>query len=179
MADQRTLATAVASNYLRARGKPRLIEDGGGDKRMRWLSSRQAARDRFTDSDTTETGEPQYLLDPEPDEAGVRTFEVYPFSDSNSDYSDNEYRIVVPYWRTLVTLSANGDSNWFTTNAEEYIVAQASSQAFLLDWDEERAAVWSTLAKGHFDEIVSSDKKFRLGAVDTFVPSPDAAGPER
>ena len=179
VADQRTLATAVASNYLRARGKPRLIEDGGGDKRMAWLSSRQAARDRFTDSDTTETGEPQYLLDPEPDEAGVRTFEVYPFSDSNSDYSDNEYRIVVPYWRTLAVLSADGDSNWFTTNAEEYIVAQATSEAFLLDWDEERAAVWATRANVHLQEVIGTDKLFRLGGVDTFVFSLDAAGPDR
>ena len=179
VAAQRTLATAVPTDYLRARGKPRLIEDGGGDKRMVWLSSRQAARDQYTDSDTPETGEPEALLDPEPTEAGVRTFEVYPFSDSNSDYTGGEYRIRVPYWRTLTALSADGDSNWFTTNAEEYIVAQASSEAFLLDWDEERAAVWATRGNVHFQEVISTDKLFRLGAVDTWVPSLDAGGPER
>lgn len=179
VAAQRTLGTAVPTNYLEARSKPRLIENDGDDKRLAWLSSREAAWDQFTDSNATETGEPQALLDPEPTEAGVRTFEVYPFSDSNSDFSDGEYRIVVPYWRTLAVLSGDADSNWFTTNAEEYIVAQASSEAFLLDWDEERAAVWATRAKVHFDEAVLTDKMFRLGGVDTFVPSPDAAGPKR
>ena len=178
VAAQRTLATAVPTNYLQARGVPRLIENDGDDRRLRWLSSRQAARDQFTDSNTTETGEPEALLDPETDEEGVRTFEVYPFSDSNSDYSDDEYRIRVPYWRTLTALSADGDSNWFTTNAEEYIVAQATSEAFLLDWDEERAAVWATRANVHFEEVKSTDKHFRLSGVDTFVPSLDAAGPE-
>lgn len=179
VASQRTLGTAVPTDYLRARDKPRLIRFNGSTRRLEWLSSRQAARDRYSGADTTEIGEPEHLLDPESTEAGVRTFEVYPFSDSNSDWSDDEYRIAVPYWRTLATLSDDGDSNWFTTNAEEYVVAQAASEAFLLDWDEERAAVWATRANVHFQEAVTLDKISRLGAVDTFVPTSDAGGPER
>lgn len=179
VAAQRTLATAVPTDYLEARGKPRLIFNTGRDQRLEWLSGRQAAWDRYGHTDATEDGEPKALLDPEPDKEGVRTFEVYPFPDGASDWSGGEYRIMIPYWRTLATLSANNDTNWFTTNAEEYIVAQASSEAFLLDWDEERAAVWATRAGVHMQEVITLDKLARLGGVDTFVPSPDAAGPER
>ena len=177
VAAQRTLAVVVPTDYLEARGIPRQILNTGDDRKLRWLSSRNAAWDQFSHTDATETGEPKALLDPEQDKEGARSFEVYPFSDSLSDFSDGEYRIIVPYWRTLATLSADGDTNWFTTNAEEYIVAQATSEAFLLDWDEERAAVWATRGNVHFEEVKKTDKMSRLGGVDTLIPSPDAAGP--
>lgn len=121
--------------------------------------------------DPDDKGEPQVLVEGDPsDDLGTRAWEVYPLPDGLSDWSDGEYRIVVPYWRYLPELSADADTNWFTENLEWYIVYQATGHAFLIDWDEERAAAWFQLAAGQRALGQKADKLARLAGLDTLIP---------
>ena len=104
-------------------------------------------------------------------------FEVFPLPDGQSLYANGQYRIVVPYWKYLTALSASSDTNWFTANAEQWIVWKTASEAFFLDWDEERATFWAQKAAGARKEVIDLDKKYRLAGVRELVPIFDAAGP--
>lgn len=95
---------------------------------------------------------------------------VYPLPDGNSDYDDGEYQIVVPYIGYVTPLSATTDQNWFTNNAEEWIIFQATAEAFFADWDENRGAVWTQRAASKMDEVKMLDKRNRLGGVRELVP---------
>lgn len=109
-------------------------------------------------------GPPRMLLispgndDPlNPDLLGIdMNVECYPYSDSLSDWTTapvGEYRVHLPYWGYLPNLSANSDTNWFTENATEYILAHATALGFEMDWDEERSMFWHAKAFGKaFDE---------------------------
>jgi hypothetical protein len=120
---------------------------------------------------TLDTGRPWVLIDGEaPADDGTRQWDIYPIPDGNSDYVDGEYRIKVPYWRYLPALVADGATNWFTENAEEYLVNKATAEAFALDWDENRMAIWEAKADIRYKEAVKQDKLYRVSAVRDFVP---------
>lgn len=123
-------------------------------------------------------GDPRIILTGVPtDEDDAETWTVWPPSDGNSDYPDGEYRLIIPYWKFLTALSADGDSNWLTDNATEYIINQATSEGFFLDWDEQRAAVWAQKASAKFADAVARDKRYRVSKLTTLVPHRGARGP--
>lgn len=101
-----------------------------------------------------------------------RRFEIWPASDSNSDFPDGEYLIFVLYWYFLADLVADNDTNWFLTQKQtiQYIIRKAVAEGFLLDWDEERAGVWEARATQALNEAKITDKMYRLATFDTIVP---------
>lgn len=178
--ETRTLG-AVPSDWYKWRGKPQIIDVDGKHKDLSIFPDRAAAEREFGSESGGEadasalSGIPKALSLSEPtDEAGTMNFEVWPFSDGNSLYSDNEYRIVVPYVKYLTVLSDGGDENWFTNNAEQWIVWDAASQGFLIDWDENRAAVWAQNAAKAFKEVIDADKRLRFSEITELRPSSDA-----
>ncbi len=168
---------AVPSDFKKLRGRPFYVRNDGSIRRLLNPHARMAAERTFTRADANDKGKPALILDAEPDKDGARNFEVYPFPDGSSDYSGGEYRIIVPYWRFLADLSADADTNWFTVNAEEYVIFAATSEAFFLDWDEERAQIWSEKATQKANEIILADKHFRMAGVSTIVPHRDVNAP--
>lgn len=161
------------SDWKKSRGQPYFIEDLGGFIPMSWASNRQEPLAAFGNDPDVDTGSPQVLF--EDDLPGELDF--YPYSDTNSDYSDGEYRITVPYWKYLGNLIADSDSNWFTTNAEDYIVFRATSFAFWADHDEERAQIWLQRANQEYHDILLLDKDRRLADLDTLVMHTGALPP--
>ena len=158
----------VPTDFKEWRGKPYLSYFAGGTKELMIGPNAQQVLRRLEPEDT---GYPMILKDGEPvDEDGTRYFEVWPLSDVNSDWADGEYRVTVPYWRYLDPLVATGDTNWFTNKAPLYLIYKAVSEAFAIDWDEERMAVWNQKAELQYNKIVLVDKKFRLSNVTAFVP---------
>jgi len=122
-------------------------------------------------------GPPQMVLRSEPtSEAGASNLEVWPLSDSLSLYADGEYRIRVPYWKYLTALSAGGDTNWFTTNAEEWLLLQATAYGFFTNEDEERATMWTQRAAEKLQEAINRDKRLQVSRIQTLVPHKDAFG---
>jgi hypothetical protein len=170
---------AVPDNFKEFRGKPYEVLSDGTTRDLLVGSSREAILDVYPLADANDIGEPGAILDAEPTDAdGARDFEVYPFPDTASDWSNGNYRIVIPYWRYLAVLSGNTDTNWFTNNAEEYIIFKATAEAFYLDWDEQRASVWETKAAGQFQRILTIDKRARLGGLRTLRISLDVHAPK-
>lgn len=176
-ANNHTLAS-VPSDLRSYRGKPYYIDNNGETYSLEITSSRQAIHDRFGVDTTIHTGSPEALLDPEPDDTGSRSWEVYPAPDGNSTYSNGEYRIVVPYYRYLPDLSGGADENWFTNNAEWYIIYQATAEAFFMNWDEQRGQIWQALATQELQRVRERDKLFRYSHSDTMVPKFGARGPD-
>lgn len=118
--------------------------------------------------------EPQFVLNTIADD-GSTTLTIAPYPDSNSDWDDGNYRIVVPYYAYTAKLVNDGDTNWFTENAEDYIVAQATARGFQLDWDYDSMALWLQDASRILADVKKADKMQRLSSVDTLVPMYEGA----
>lgn len=170
---------AVPPDYKEARGKPYEVLFDGSTRDMIHAANIQSVLDVFTLNDLNDIGAPEVILDPEPEDIeNVRSFEVYPFPDSNSDWGDGEYRVVIPYWKFLPDLVNDGDTNWFTSNAEKWITFRATAEAFVLDWDEERSIFWDARATAERIKVTNRDKLFRLGGVGTLTPHKDVNTPK-
>ncbi len=162
--------SAAPSDFKEFRGDPYYVEDDGDRVDMAIAPDREAAERAFSVDDTNDIGEPCLLLLSEPsDDDGTRNFEVFPYSDGASDYSDGEYRVRVPYWKYLADLSADDDSNWFTVNAVDYVVFKATADGFWKDWDEERATVWEQRAASEKARVIKADKLLRMSTTDTLA----------
>lgn len=164
--DTRVLTTLPAA-WKEANGDPYYITDLGDTYFLSFAGTRQGVVAEYTNDDE---GSPRSLLISEPTDTGAANIEVYPLPDGNSDYDNGEYRVYIPYYRYTAALSADADTNWFTVNAEEYIVEKATALAFMLDWDYESAAVWHQSAENWKKDIVKRDKMARLVGFDTLVP---------
>jgi len=159
----------VPDAFKEFRGKPYLIPSVGRTIPLVYATSRRAVLRSFNDTDT---GPPAALLDAEPDDDGVRFLEIWPLSDVNSDYTGadaGEYRIRAPYYRFLPELSADGASNWFTVNAAQWLITRATAEAFALDWNEERYAVWLQKANVELRKVVLRDKIERVSLNETLT----------
>lgn len=161
----RTLV-AVPSDWKRPRKRP-FWTDGG---LARWMTFGQDSEvpGIYTDTDT---GSPSFIVD-----NGIN-LEVWPLPDGLSQATGGEYTITVPYFKYYPLLSAAGDTDWFTENAEEYIEYAATAAGFAMDWDEAHSTYWDGRAKEKFTECVNADKERWLGALDTFAPNLGAYGP--
>lgn len=114
--------------------------------------------------------EPKTLISAVDSNTSVISFTVFPYPDQISDWPDGNYRIVVPYYFYTPKLVNIGDLNWFTDNMDDFIMREATSQAFMLDWDYNSAAFWAQQADIKYKEAVKADKMSRLGGVDELVP---------
>jgi hypothetical protein len=153
---------AVPSDFKEFREVPYLVEDLG---RVRIVNVAPTRRDALLFWNDDDEGYPRELLDALPDGTGARNFEVFPLPDGQSDYVDGEYRVRVPYWRYLPNLIQTSDTNWFTVNAEEFVIFKAVAEAFAIDWDEQRSAVWEAKAEVKRREVEKEDKVYRLSSL--------------
>lgn len=169
----RNLIPAVPADFKEHRRKPYRLEFTGNIQPVYVAPDRTSI---ITTSfpgnqiDDAANGFPQAILETAHSDTGARSFAVYPLPDGNSDYVDGEYRIVVPYRRILPALVADGDTNWFTVNAEQYIINRAASDGFAIDWDEERMAIWLQKAESMKAKVIKKDKLSRLAATEVLVP---------
>lgn len=165
----------LATNVKEWRGEPWFLTyNEGSPGRMSWAPSKEAIMGGFLQGGATTLSSsfPSLILEEMSDDGNTRGLTVHPLPDGNSDYPDFEYRITIPYYRYLPLLSASGDHNWFTdqTSGEEFIVRYAAGEAFALNWDYQKYGVLTAQAQVHYKDLVTADKRARLGAVREFVP---------
>lgn len=163
------LSATMPTRFKEFRDQPFYVTDDDSTwYEMEYAPNMTAIRRRMTDE---AEGAPEFLLEGEPStDDYVSALEVYPLPDDNSDWDDGEYRIYVPYWAYVADLSAEGDSNWFTVNAQDWLIFKATAEAFFTDWDENRASIWEQRAANMFNDIIMLDKRYRLGGVRELVP---------
>lgn len=164
----RVLSATMPTRFKEFRNEPFCLADDGTWWQLQMAPNETAIRRRWGEEDE---GAPDLLWQANPStDDFTSALEVYPLPDGNSDYDDGEYRISFPYWGYVADLDAGADTNWFTTNAEEYIIFQATAEAFFTDWDEARAAVWTQRAATKMEEVKMLDKRYRVSGVRELVP---------
>ncbi len=175
-----TLATrllnALPTDWKESRAKPYLREGQGGilgTHNIQWAPSSAEMVRLYSLDDPNDKGEPQFIHENSVDDQ----FDVYPFPDGASQWNDSEYRVTIPYWKYLGDLVNDGDTNWFTHNMQGYVQDRATAEGFLLNWDEERAAVWLTSARVKLDRAKKLDKRTRFPRDFTLAMSRDVFAP--
>lgn len=158
--------------WKEARGNPYYVEDLGSVREMFFADEANAVA-RYGNNPDLDFGDPRLIVE----DATAGQFNVYPYPDGISDYSDGEYRITVPYWTYFAPLAADADTNWFTQNAENYLVYDAVAMAFYANEDEGRAKVWEVLALKEYNDIINTDKMQSVAEVQSFVPHLGALRP--
>ncbi len=157
--------------------RPYLIALDGSATFMVMLPSVDQALRNYSYADTNETGAPEALTWALDDAAGNEaTLSVWPYSDSLSDWVDDpagEYRVRVPYYKTLPDLVDDADTNWFTNMGPAYIEHYATGLAFLKDWDEQRASTWFTSAGAYREKLMKHDNSLRTSATRVLIPRSD------
>ena len=151
------------------RDLPWLEHGDGGNDELDWAQSKSQIIREFAINAATDKSNPAVILEADAD----GNFEVYPFPDSNSLWGDGDYRVHLPYWKYLADLSADGSSNWFTDNADLYVLYSAVSRAFALNFDEDRAERWALRAAQEQGAAVKADKRSRLTRRFTITPRRD------
>lgn len=163
---------AVPANFKEFRLQPYYTEFTGYVVDMEFAKSRRQMQGLY---ETDSTGPPQYILHGEAtDDLGSASLEVWPLSDSQSDYSAapaGQYRVTIPYYSFLPDLAADGSTNWFTLQRSGvlYLIARAVAQGFAVNWDTDKETEWLALAKAAHDKLVLADKRQRFAGQDTFV----------
>jgi hypothetical protein len=129
---------------------------------------------RYREFEEDGEGYPQFLYQSIPTNvSGATSWECWPLPDGNSDYTtapSGEYRIKIPYWKFLPDFVGSSDTDWFSQNAEWYVVFRACAEAFALDWDTEKQSEYLGKAEAELKKAKKYDTLFRLSSVDTFVP---------
>lgn len=162
-ANSRTLvgaSGALPADFKAFRGLPFYIENLGSSRPMDLVASTESVLRRWNNDDI---GDPHSLVVDD-------GLQVWPLPDGTSDYANGEYRITLPYWKTLANLAASGDTNWFTLNAEQYIINWTVREGFAIDWDEARMNVWKDRAEEEALRTILQGKKQWLTMNDTLVP---------
>jgi len=164
-----SLALGTIANFKEYRDKgPYMLRQYAKARKL--LTVLDTDVDQAVLSDVLYPKEPEFILNSVNQSSGVWTFTLAPYPDDLSDWSDGNYRIVIPTYNYTAALVADGDSNWFTNNANDYIVYKATAEGFGRDWDYDSMALWLQRAKEKLDEIKKADKMNRLSSVDTLVP---------
>lgn len=155
----------VPTDWKKPRGRPYITRRLGGSKDIFFTSNEAEARVAYGGNTDLDYGEPALI-----NEHVVHgVFEVYPYPDGMSDYDDGEYRINILYWKTFPDLVAPSDHNWFTDNAEQWIIYQSVAEAFYAIEDEDRAKLWEQRAAREYLDVIKIDKYRRLADFDTLA----------
>lgn len=153
------LLGAKPTRWKRSRGLPYLTSDDfGTTHEIQWAPSESEMLRMYPSESApaTDRAGPRFVLE-RSDELWV-----YPVPDGESDYSDGDYRITVPYWTFSADLVDPDDDNWLTINAGWYVVFRATAEGLIRNREEERAATYLQLAEAEYTRVMNHEKRSRL-----------------
>lgn len=150
---------------------------------MDWSGGEEDVRKEFTYNEAADKGAPRWLHMGTPsDVAGTQSIEIYPFPDGASDWTSapvGEYRVEIPYWKYLPDLVTDGESNWFTNNAEDYIEFFGQWRAFRATWDETRTRAVQALMRDEEKDVWRKNVMEELAGMRALEPRSDVFAPRR
>ena len=175
----RALVDAVPADWKTWRKRPYVKERYGSISWLKVAENIEDAEGYYGHDNTIDLGSPKAIGIDDPAEDGSSTFLIYPYPDGNALWGDGEYDIIIPYWKYVTPLSANGDENWFTNNVhcEWFIVNYAVAEGFRLNWDFQKAEAYDVLAEAAYQKARVLDKMKVLGGMTTLVPHMGAEEP--
>jgi hypothetical protein len=160
------------------RERPYWIENTQG--RVHKFPPVRAKEPALNDATDQQIGPPRALVqDVQAAATGTSSLLVYPLSDSASDYTDGQYRIVVPYYKYLSEFSSDGDSNVATLDRRlvRFMVDWATKLGHEMNWDAPKAEQWATLAEKEWIKIKGKEGEVALMGLDVLVPHQGADDP--
>lgn len=163
----------LPANWKQLREPPYFIRNDGSTVELAASFKETLIRRSYVEGDTDDEGYPEFLFF---DEAEIS---VYPYPDGASDYSDGEYRIRIPYWAESSDLVNDGDTNWFTDNAEFYLIYYASALGMLFNRDRDEATVYFQLANDELKEVTKLDKDAKRTKPRQLIPRMGAFSPSK
>lgn len=175
LTNQDGVSGSTIKNFKEFLGRgPYLLQQNANAKQLYVVNEDREALQTFT-LNTTYPDRPQFIELTSLDNNQTATFLVYPYPDTNSDWADGNYRIIIPYVAYSATLVGAADTNWLVVNGDDYIEEAASALAFQANHDYQNMQVWASMADKHWQEIKKADKLRRLSGTDTLVPQFDGA----
>lgn len=153
------------------RGLPWLVDASGYRREITWASSDNELVRRFGVSATVDIGEPKAIQVTPGDE-----LHVYPYPDGLSLYGDGDYRVEVPYWARSAELSGDSDTNWWTTNARDYVELFAAARGFEFNENMQQADRYIVRAEAQFRAARRQDKLRKVDTHTTLAFRSGAAG---
>ena len=166
-----TLGDIASFKEMRARPWVRMFE--GNQVQIEWAPSEDQINAYYARNDLTAIGRPESILQVDIDDDQTASFEVYPYADGLSNFPDDEYRVNLPYWKYLPRLVGDNDENWFTNNAEQFVVWAAAAKAFEFNEDDQRADRNLLKAQAELQKLVKVDKRSRLARNLVLTPRRD------
>lgn len=165
------------SFFIRSRMDARpVLQDGtGATTEIDWLVAESDIVRLYSD-DPDEKGAPRHILERDDH------FEIYPLPDKlapgGSLFSDGNWRVKIPYFTRLTTLTSGGipPNNWFSDNAEEYLVWQAAGKVLAFNRDHEESLLALQRALAEKNRLIAQDKKARLAKQRLLRPRLGARG---
>lgn len=171
---QGTHTLGQVSRFKEMRAKPWVRLSTGGQHVIDWAPSEEEMLVLYPKNDvTTSIGAPKFVLQTVLDADQTVTLEVWPFPDGLSGHPGDEYPVNVPYWEYLPPLVSDNDTNWFTNNAEQYVVWAASAKAFEFNEDEMRADRNLLKAQAELLKLKRIDKRSRIERSMVLTPRRD------
>ncbi len=170
----RALGT-IPTRFKEKRDKPYLNvgqDTSLGNDPLEWGASLDEALRSFPGSTTTSFGRPQLIVRDYDAANTLDKFWVFPYPDTSSQWDNGLFRISIPFWVYPAAL-ATGQSNYFTDNWEEYLVAAATAEGFSLGWADKRAEPWSVKAAKELKDLIRADKRAKLTRELTLAPFRD------
>jgi hypothetical protein len=159
---------ATPVNWRSKMDDPSVIDGFGKDSLIRWVQQGNEIVENYNHEDPLMIGKPEALLET----AGAIV--VYPRPDALNPvgpvYADGLWRVRVPYWAREATLSPSLQQNWFTANADRFLINHAASQGFLMNRDYPEYARWEGEALLEKRRLVNFDKRARLPRQISFIP---------
>ena len=140
-------------DYNGLRTKPYRVNDDGTNTFLEMLGSEVA----IGSLDTDDTGAPRLFVDD-----SYTELLTYPLADAEGTFTD-KYRIVSQYWKRLAALTEDSDTNWFSDNAEDYLIWRASELAFDFNRD--------AMADKYLVKAIRERKRLRGAAIRARFPS--------
>lgn len=175
LTNQDGVSGSTIKNFKEFLGRgPYLLQQNANAKQLYVVNEDREALQTFT-LNTSYPDAPQFIELSSLDLNQTATFLVYPYPDTNSDWNDGNYRIIIPYNAYSAPLVSGGDTNWLVVNADDYIEEAASALAFQANHDYQNMQIWQKMATDHWNEIKLADKRRRLSGTDTLVPQFDGA----
>lgn len=163
------------SDWIRSRGNPFWRDGTYKPHFMEWIQDGTAIDEVYNDL-LSMFGSPKHLHEKE------FVFQVYPPPDVENVpihailNPDGTYPIYINYWKRLESLTGTNTSNWFSNNAQDYLIAQTAADCFGFDVNDSAAKRWEAVAKDEYRSIVREDKRSRLGRNIKLRPRTDVNG---
>jgi hypothetical protein len=158
------LLVAKPATWKEARSCPYYVNQDGTVREIGWGPSKSEMNRSYADRIPQETstsavdsGAPKYLLETD------ANLNVYPLPDVLSGWTNGNYRVSAPYWAFPAALSADADTNFFTTNHEYYLIWKTCALGFAWNRDGENSAIYDQKAELLFQKLKYLDKMSRLG----------------